>query len=62
VTLNRDTVIDCQAVADRVDGSEAPKRTRTATWYVLLAAMIVGIELALFALALLVQSGAGAAT
>ena len=56
---NRDTVVDYQAVADRVDGSEAPLTTpRTARSYVVLAALMVGMVLALLALALLVQSRA----
>ena len=59
MTLNRDTVIDYQAVADRVDGSETPpKAPRTARPYVILAALMVGFELAILALALLMQSRA----
>jgi hypothetical protein len=59
--FNKNTVVDYQGVADRTDGSEAPsKRTRTARSYVLLAALTVLIALAIVALALYVQSGAGA--
>ncbi len=59
MTLNRDTVVDYQAVADRVDGSERPSTTpRTARSYVVLAALMIGIELAILALALLMQSRA----
>lgn len=59
MTLNRDSVVDYQAVADRVDGSERPAKTpRTARSYVVLAALMVGPELAILALALLMQSRA----
>ena len=57
MTLNRDTVVDYQAVADRVDGSETPPKTsRTARSYFVLAALMVGMELAILAIALLMQA------
>ena len=59
MNLNQNSVVDYQGVVDRVDGSEAPqKRPRTARSYVLLVALMLGIELVILALALLSQPGA----
>jgi hypothetical protein len=59
MTLNRDSVVDYQAVADRDDGSETPRKTpRTARSYVILAALMVGMELGILVLALIMQSRA----
>jgi len=61
--LNKNTVVDYQGVADRGDGSETPLTTpRSTRSYALLAALMVGIVVAVLALALLIQSGFGSAS